>query len=70
MQYVIATATAFLMEPNGAPLLVTAGERWDARSPVVKRHPGNFAPPAEDDIRGVVESASAAPGEKRVTRTK
>ena len=72
MDYVIATATAHLREPNGS-LLVYAGERWAADDPVVKRHPGNFGPPGDDDIRRsvpVVEAATAAPGEKRASTRK
>jgi len=71
MDYVIATTTAHLREPNGTALLVTVGERWAANDPVVKRHPGAFAAPPSDDIRrsvAPVEAATAAPGEKRRTK--
>jgi hypothetical protein len=74
MDYVIATTTSFFDMPNEQTVFVTAGERWAKDSALVRKYPGSFADPGEDDIRGVeraVESATAAPGEKRATvRTK
>jgi hypothetical protein len=70
MEYVIAPATVWVQEPNG-PVLLEAGERWAADDPFVKRHPGAFTEPDENDIRtsvakpARVEQATKAPGEKR-----
>jgi hypothetical protein len=70
MEYVIATSTSFF-DLDGDTVFVTIGERWARDSALVKKYPGSFADPEPADIRGGVESASAAPGEKRATvRTK
>jgi hypothetical protein len=66
VDYVIATTTSFF-NIGGQTLFVPAGERWARSSDLVKQYPGSFADPDEGDIRGVVESATSAPGEKRAT---
>jgi hypothetical protein len=71
MEYVIAPATVWVREPTTGPVLITQGERWAADDPFVKRHPGAFVVPDENDIRTTVakptrvEQATKAPGEKR-----
>lgn len=73
MDYVIATTTSFFDMPDEQTVFVTAGERWARNSALVRKYPGSFADPGEGDIRGVeatVESATAAPGEKRSVRSK
>jgi hypothetical protein len=71
MEYVIAPVTVWVTEPTGRPVLITAGERWEASDPFVKRHAGAFTAPDPDDIRtsvakpSRVEQATKAPGEKR-----
>jgi hypothetical protein len=70
-EYVVASADAWLNEPDAAPVFIRQGERWWAGDPLVKRHPGAFVAPAADDIRGTpprepkIEQATKAPGEKR-----
>jgi hypothetical protein len=71
MEYVVACASAHLMEPDGPARFVKEGERWAADDPFVKRHPGAFKAPDVGDIRtsvaepARVETATKAPGEKR-----
>lgn len=67
---VVAVADAWLREPVGE-LFVAKGQMWAADDPVVKRHPGAFRPLDGQDVRRsvpIVETATAAPGEKRQVR--
>ena len=55
------------------------GQIWDDEDPIVQQHPGHFTddpyahglvrhsgtPPTRTDTAGAVETATAAPGEKR-----
>lgn len=68
---VFATSTASVVV-DGIPYILTAGEAWDDRSPVVLARPNLFsATPVR--VRGrdgfdVVEEATAVPGAKRAAR--
>ncbi len=70
MDLVYAKQTVLLI---GRGLTVVAGEAWDASDPLVKERPDLFdaEPRAVRTTRtdsGVVEQATARPGEKRSTR--
>lgn len=52
---------------NGLPVTVLPGEAWDAESEIVRRYPNSFSDvpvKVRSDV-GWVETATAAPGEKR-----
>jgi len=77
MNIVYATATTNVGLPGGGTILVGAGTHWPDDDPVVLAHPDLFSsdaryglvftvrPAGFDDP---VETASAAPGEKRSVR--
>ncbi|HEY9371529.1 hypothetical protein [Streptomyces sp.] len=84
MQLAFATANTTVTTPGGVHVLIRAGEHWPATDPIVKAHPKLFsrdpkiglrvsAPldegaDAEVKVEPAVETATAAPGEKRSTR--
>lgn len=61
---------SFVVDVDGVPVLYRKGEPVHPDDPMVKKHPGNFRPlafphPVKQRTRPAVESATAAPGEKR-----
>jgi len=79
MKVVYAKTTTMVIRPSGAGVNIRKGEHWPANDPVVRDHPELFsrdprvglrvsAPLVDDDDQPVIERATAAPGEKRVTR--
>lgn len=70
---VIATADASVADAEGMPVTIRRGEAWRADDDVVARFPGMFTddPSAarstqpSRSLRGRVEQATAAPGERR-----
>ena len=78
IEHVFATADFPAVTPQGARVMVHKGTHWPASDPVVRANPANFSPdprwglaysqePAGWDDPPV-ESAPAAPGERRQTR--
>lgn len=78
IECVYATADFPATSPTGARLMVRKGTHWPADDPIVRQHPDAFS---EDSRYGMqysqepagwdappIESATAAPGEKRTTR--
>lgn len=76
MRVVYAVETASVAMPGGYPALVQKGSHWPADDPLVLDHPDLFS---EDPRYGMsysrpvpeerpVETATAAPGERRSTR--
>lgn len=80
MNVVYATATTHVGLEHGASILVGKGTHWPADDPVVKAHPDLFSfdaryglvftvkPDGFDAPTDPVETAAAAPGERRNTR--
>ena len=76
MNVVYATASASLSF-NGAQMTIRKGSHWPAEDPLVVRYPDMFSPDARfgllytaepEGYDAPVETASAAPGEKRSAR--
>jgi hypothetical protein len=79
MKIVYATSTTQIGTPNG-PILLGKGTHWPDSDPVVRAHPELFSddaryglvftvqPDGFDDDEPPVETASAAPGERRNVR--
>lgn len=62
----VATTTVWVVnpDPKGTPqLLIEKGKSYAADHPLVKANPWAF-----DSPEGIIEAATAAPGEKRRTR--
>jgi len=65
-----AKDSAVVVMPDGSMVKITEGDRWPADHPVVRQHGGWFS---DDPAYGLpkdspVETATAAPGERRSTR--
>ena len=79
MNIVYATGTTSVTAPDGSSVTVRHGQHWSAEDPIVRAHPGLFSdnpcygltftgePPVEMS-QPPVESATAAPGERRNVR--
>lgn len=68
MNVVFATRTVSVKNPTGpGTVTVVKGEAWNADHPFVKARKDLFtdSPDPEDVRGGLVERATAAPGEKR-----
>lgn len=68
--YTYATATTSVGY-NGGIVRLTIGDAWFADDPFVRANPGFFAPTppnVKSTVGRPVETASAAPGEKRRTK--
>lgn len=67
MKIVYAKSQFSTILKSGLPVRVLPGEGWDASSEVVKSYPDAFSdvPVKVRNDRGWVETATAAPGEKR-----
>jgi hypothetical protein len=77
MKIVYATATAPVQLPSGISGTVQKGSHWPADDPVVREHPELFSDDARfglnyseepDGYDAPVETATAAPGERRQVR--
>jgi hypothetical protein len=77
MNIVYATATTNVGLPGGGTILVGAGTHWPDNDPVVLAHQDLFSSDPRyglvftaepDGFRDPVETASAAPGERRTAR--
>jgi len=77
MNIVYATATTNVGLQGGGTILIGAGTHWPDDDPVVLEHPDLFSPDARyglvftvrpADFDTPVETASAAPGERRTAR--
>lgn len=67
MNVVYAKSTTSVTNAGGVIYRLEAGQAWSADDPIVKTHPTLFAdsPLKARTSRGWVETATAAPGEKR-----
>lgn len=67
MALVYAKSTASVTNEHGVIYRVEINQPWDADDPLVKQHPDLFSslPPGTRTSTGWVETATAAPGEKR-----
>jgi hypothetical protein len=77
MKVVYATTTAPVQLPSGISGVIQKGSHWPADDPVVRAHPEYFSDDARFGLNyseepegydAPVETATAAPGEKRQAR--
>jgi hypothetical protein len=77
MDIVYATTTASVGDGHGGSLTVGKGTHWPASDPIVQAHPEMFSADARyglvftqtpDGFDAPIETATAAPGEKRNVR--
>lgn len=73
-----ATANTYVAMPDGSRVRLVKGSHWPADDPIVQSHPDLFSGDARYGLMytvepdgydaPVIETATAAPGEKRNTR--
>ena len=68
MGKLVRARTGFIADVDGADITVKPGEVFDSSHALVKRTPEDWWDPLE--VTGQVESATAAPGERRAARVK
>lgn len=77
MDVVYAVTTARVTTGDGARVVIHKGQHWPAADPIVRAQPSLFSPDPRwglaysiepDGYDAPVESASAAPGERRNAR--
>ena len=62
---IVRATTAFIANVGGEDVPVKVGDLADADAAIVKKHPGLFEPVTVRFSGSRVETATAAPGEKR-----
>ena len=70
MGIVYAKSTLSTTSEHGVIYRLTEGQAWDDQDPIVTQRPHLFdvLPPRVRTSKGWVETATAAPGEKRQTK--
>ena len=64
-QGIVRATTSFITNVGAEDVSVKVGDLADADSAIVKKHPGLFEPVTVRFAGSRVETATAAPGEKR-----